>query len=284
MSQILHALYHALIHTFWDTLSLIPFLFATYLVMEALEHRAGEKVNRFISTSGKYGPLTGAIIGLVPQCGFSAATASLFGTGVIGGGTLLAVFLSTSDEMLPVMMSHGLPFSEIGTILALKAGVACLFGFIYTAFIKDNKKESIGVLCHEEGCHCEKGILRSAIHHTFSVSLFLFVTLFVFEAVMELVGETALSAIISKTPFVSSILSALFGLIPGCASSVIITELYIEDVISFGTLMSGLLTGSGVGILVLFKTNKNTRENLKIVSALVIVGVITGILCDILLK
>ena len=284
MTEILHVLYHALIHTFFDTLSLIPFLFATYLIMEVLEHRAGESVNRFISKSGKYGPLAGSILGLVPQCGFSAATASLFGTGVIGGGTLLAVFLSTSDEMLPVMMSRGLPFSEIGTILALKLGVASFFGFLYSAVIKDKKKESIEHLCHEEGCHCERGILHSSVHHTLSVTLFLFVTLFIFEAVMELVGETALSATLSKTPFVSSVLSALFGLIPGCASSVIITELYIEGAISFGTLMSGLLTGSGVGILVLFRTNKNTRENLKIVSALVFVGIITGILCDILLK
>lgn len=284
MSHILHVLYHALIHTLFDTLSLIPFLFATYLIMEALEHRAGEKVKRFISKSGKYGPLAGAVLGLVPQCGFSAAMAGLFGTGVIGGGTLLAVFLSTSDEMLPVMLSHGLPFSEIGTILALKLGIACLFGFLYSALVKDKKKGPISLLCHEEGCHCERGVFLSAVHHTLSVSLFLFVTVFIFEAVMGFVEENALSSILSSAPLLSSVLSALFGLIPGCASSVIITELYIEGVITFGTLMSGLLTGSGVGILVLFKTNKNMRENLKIVSALLIVGTLTGVLWDILLK
>lgn len=283
MSEILHVLYHALIHTLRDTFSLAPFLFVTYLIMETLEHRAGEKVKRFISKSGKYGPLTGALLGLVPQCGFSAATASLFGTGVIGGGTLLAVFLSTSDEMLPVMISHGLPAIDIGTILALKFGIACVFGFLYSAIVKDENKESIESICHEEGCHCERGIFRSAVYHTFSVSLFLFVTVFVFEAVMEFVGENALSALISDTPLISSFLSAFFGLIPGCASSVIITELYIEGVISFGTLMSGLLTGSGVGILVLFKTSKNARENLKIISALLIVGILTGVLWDILL-
>lgn len=283
MSEILHVLYHALIHTFTDTLSLIPFLFATYLIMEALEHKAGEKVKGFISSSGKYGPLAGAVLGIVPQCGFSAAMASLFGTGVIGGGTLLAVFLSTSDEMLPVMISHGLPISEIATILALKAGIASLFGFLYSALVKDRKKEAIEHLCHEEGCHCEKGVLLSAIHHTLSVSLFLFVTVFIFEAVMDFVGENALSALVSGTPIISSVLSAIFGLIPGCASSVIITELYIEGVITFGTLMSGLLTGAGVGILVLFRTNKNMRENLKIVSALLIVGTLTGVLWDALL-
>ena len=283
MSEILHVLYHALLHTLRDTLSLVPFLFATYLLMEVLEHRAGEKLNKFISKSGKYGPVTGALLGLVPQCGFSAAMAGLFGTGVIGGGTLLAIFLSTSDEMLPIMISSGLPVSEIGIILALKAGVACFCGFIYSSVVRDKKKESIGHLCHEEGCHCERGILPSAIHHTLGVSLFVFVTLFIFEAVMDFVGDGVLASVLSSAPILSSVLSALFGLIPGCASSVIITEMYIEGIISFGTLMSGLLTGSGVGILVLFKTNKNIRENLTIVVSLLIVGVVTGVLWDILI-
>ncbi len=281
MSEILHVLYHALLHTLRDTISLLPFLFVTYLLMEALEHKAGERVNRFISESGKYGPLTGAILGLLPQCGFSAATAGLFGTGVIGGGTVLAVFLSTSDEMIPIMLSNGMRAADIALILALKFGIACLSGFVFSTIVKDKKKDSIGHLCHEEGCHCERGILPSAIHHTLGVALFVFVTVFIFEAVIDFVGESVLVSVLSSAPILSSVLSALFGLIPGCASSVIITEMYIEGVISFGALMSGLLTGSGVGILVLFRTNKNTGENLKIISALLAVGIVTGILIDI---
>lgn len=280
MPEILHVLFHALTHTLTDTLSLVPFLFITYLVMETLEHKAGGKAKRFIAKSGAFGPVAGAILGILPQCGFSAATASLFSSGVIGGGTLIAVFLSTSDEMLPVMLSKGLEFSEIARILTVKVIIAVASGFLFSVLCPKKEDKKISHHCHEEGCHCERGILPSALFHTLGVSLFIFISVFIFECIMSFVGEDTLATLMTGVPVLSNIVSAAVGLIPSCASSVIITELYVEGLLSWGAMLSGLLVSSGVGILVLFRTNKNMKENLKTVLFLFAVGALSGIFFD----
>ncbi len=274
-----HIILHALKHSALDAIKLLPFLFLTYLIMEILEHSSGDRATRLISRSGKVGPAVGAILGALPQCGFSASGASLYSGRVITLGTLFAIFLSTSDEMIPVMISSGAEITTLLIILAVKVIIGMAVGFAADAvFRRDEVK--IDHICEEEGCHCEEGPLRSALHHSLGVFVFVFAIGFALELVIALVGENTIASLLASIPIVSGLISAAVGLIPNCASSVIITELYLKGILSAGAMMSGLLTGAGVGTLVLFRTNKSIKENLLIILALWAVGAVLGTLLD----
>jgi len=277
MMEILHLLGHALL----DTLKLLPFLFLTYLLMEWLEHRAGERVERAVAKAGKAGPLVGAAVGLLPQCGFSAAAAGLFAGRVVTVGTLLAVFLSTSDEMIAVFLGHGFSPRTIFIVLAVKLAVAAALGFVADlVFAKKQKGLQVKALCEEHGCHCEEGILRSAIHHTGEVVLFILIINIALGAVLHFAGAERLASVLGGVPVASQCMTALVGLIPNCAASVAVATLYARGVLSAGAMLAGLLTGAGAGLLVLFRTNKNRRENLAFTAALLLVGIFVGCLVD----
>jgi len=283
----LHMLEHALEHTMADVLGLLPFLFLTYLAMELLEHYTGNKFNKVIQNSGKWGPFAGAVLGVMPQCGFSAAAASFYSGRVIGVGTLLAVFLSTSDEMLPILLSEAVPVVTIARILGTKAVIACASGylasFIFQQFLQ--KKEEymhIDVVCEEEHCSCDEGVIRSACKHTVTIFFYIFVLALFLNMIIEGVGEDALAHVFSNHPVVGQMIAALVGLIPNCASSVVITQLYLNRVISAGMMMSGLLVNAGIGTLVLIRLNKNIKQNVGIITTMYSFGVVWGILIDIL--
>ena len=272
------------LHGFLDTLKLIPFLFLTYLLMEFIEHKASGKTASFIKKAGPLGPLPSALVGAIPQCGFSAAAANLYTGRVITLGSLLAVFLSTSDEMIPVLLSGGFAITDILTIAAYKAVVAVAVGFAVDGILrilgKGGEEINIDELCDADDCHCERGILHSAIHHTLTTGLFiLLVTVFV-NAVIFFIGEDALSMIMYNKPFISHAIASVFGLIPNCAASVTLVTFAGEGLITSGTMISGLFSGSGVGLLVLFKINKNLKQNLAITALLVLFGFGFGLLAD----
>ena len=282
-----HGLSHLLEHVFLDSLKLLPFLFLSYLAMEFLEHRAKERTLKAISSCRGYAPLAGAGLGLLPQCGFGAAVAGLYSGGVVSLGTLVAVFLSTGDEMLPVMISNSVPASAIGLSLAVKLIAALVFGFAIDFLMKIFKKEqkigSVEELCEHEGCNCHSsGVFRSALKHTFQVFIFIFIFNLVMGAAIEVVSEDFIAGFFSALPWLAYPISSLVGLMPNCASSVLITSLALEGSISFGAMISGLLTGSGVGILVLFKTNKSFKQNLLIILYLLVVGILCGWIIDLL--
>ena len=281
MHEILHIFLHALKHTLKDGISLLPFLFLTYFLMELIEHTSKDKEKAFISSSGRFGPLVGGVLGTLPQCGFSAAIAGLYSGRVITLGTLFAIFLSTSDEMLPIMISNKFPISSVATVIVAKALIGIVVGFLVDILLKrKSSADSITHICEDEGCHCEEGVLRSALHHTLSVFLFIIAVGFILESVIGIVGEDLLASLISGAPIISNIVAATIGLIPNCAASVVITELYIEGIISAGAMMSGLLVGAGMGTLVLFRTNKNLKENLLILVSLWTIGALAGVLLD----
>lgn len=283
-----------ILDTLIDSVKLLPFLFITYLIMEFIEHKTGDKAKNIIKKSGKFGPLLGGILGIFPQCGFSAAAANLYAGKVITLGTLIAIFLSTSDEMLPVLISEAAPISTILQILAIKLAIGIVIGFaidfIGQALTKRNveKKEEvveeeIGHICEHEHCHCEEeGILKSAIKHTVNIFIFIIIISFIINTIMYFIGEENLSNLILNMPIVGPIIAGLVGLIPNCAGSVILTQLYLEQVISFGSMIGGLLVGSGIGILVLFRVNKDLKDNLKILGLLYLIGVICGIVIDLI--
>lgn len=267
-----------------DTLRILPFLFLTYLLMEYIEHRTSEKTKGMIRRAGKWGPLFGGTLGVIPQCGFSAAAAGFYSGRVITLGTLMAVFLSTSDEMLPILISSQVPLSEILRILALKALIGILAGFLVDfVFRKFNQRKigsSIHDLCAHEHCECEQSIVKSALKHTVNIALFILLVSLVLNLVIGFIGEENLGNLILNWPIAGELLSGMIGLIPNCASSVVITTLYMEGAMSAGAMMAGLLVGSGVGLLILFRTNKNLKENLKITAMLYVIGVAGGIVID----
>ena len=344
---------HAFEHAFIDTLKLVPFLFVTYLAMEALEHYASSKSIAAVRRAGTAGPVIGALLGVVPQCGFSAAAATLYSARVITLGTLFAVFLSTSDEMLPIMIAAQAPAGFIAEVLAIKALCGLIAGFAIDVVLRlrHHAVEAMRIrdLCERDHCGCddesdapsalsdtrrehgegaassiddwgaehsseeergaelacasderhERGhdhsrdhvhahnrshghahgfgaIAKSSLVHTLQVTLFIFLVSLALEIVIDGVGEDTLASFISANSNLSVVVSAIVGLIPNCAASVVLTELYLEGALSTGAMLAGLLVSAGVGLLVLFRANRPMHENFLIAAGLVACGVVFG--------
>ena len=277
-------------HTLLDSIKLIPFLFLTYLLMEYIEHKTSNKVKQTIQKSGKLGPLFGGLVGIVPQCGFSVSATNLYAARVISLGTLIAVYLTTSDEMLPILISENIAITTILTILGIKLVIGVLAGFVIDCVLRKLNKNKIGEneekivdICEHEHCHCEEGIIKSSIKHTLSIFIYIVIITFILNIVIHLIGEETLAHFASKNIILGPVVAGLIGLIPNCASSVILTQLFVENVISMPILVSGLCVNAGVGLLVLFRINKNLKENIKITGLLYAIGVISGILLEIII-
>lgn len=265
-----------------DSIKLIPFLFITYLIMEYLEHKTSDKSTEKMKKSGKLGPIIGGVLGAFPQCGFSVSATNLYIGRVISLGTLIAVYLSTSDEMIPVFLSESIPVSVIFKILGIKIIIGVIMGIIIDFIFKNKYEESDGInhMCEHDHCHCEEGIVKSSLRHTLNITIFIFFIGLILNFVIEKIGQENISNLILNKPVFGPIIAGAVGLIPNCASSVIIAQLYVDKVISSATMMAGLLVGSGVGLLVLYKENTKVKENLKIVSILYTIGVSFGIIFE----
>ncbi len=276
-----------LLDTIIDGIKLLPFLFLAYLIIELIENKAGEKTTKFIQKSGKFGPVLGSLLGIVPQCGFSAAASNLYAGRIITLGTLISIFLSTSDEMLPILISESVPASIIIKILLIKVFIGMIAGVIVDLFVRHKElenKDDIHKLCHDEHCHCdESGILKSTIKHTIQIFIYIFIISLILNYAIHFIGEEQLANLIVSVPILGIAISALIGLIPNCASSVLLTQLYLENILSMGTMIAGLLVNSGIGVLILFKVNKNKKENFSILGILYIVGIVSGIVLDFIL-
>lgn len=272
--------------TFIDGIKLVPFLFLTYLIMEYIEHRTGKKTEQMIKKSGKWGPFIGGALGVVPQCGFSTAASNLYAGRIITLGTLFSIYLSTSDEMLPVLISEQADPAVILKILLVKMVIGIAAGFVIDGVIKNKfgrKEEELRIehMCDHEHCHCGEGkIFQSAVNHTMQIFLFILLISFLLNLAIGLTGEEKISMILSGKPVIGPMLAGLLGLIPNCAASVALTQLYLEGILSAGSMIAGLLAGAGVGLLVLFRVNDNLKENIRITVLLYIIGVISGIIIE----
>lgn len=316
MNEIMHIAEHVAEHSVADTLYLIPFLWVTYLAMEWLEHKTGERTQNAIRHAGAAGPIVGAFLGVVPQCGFSAVAATLYAGRVITLGTLFAVFLSTSDEMLPIFLAEAVPGNTILSIMGAKVVIGMVMGFVVDAVLRlarrDRDRLRIHELCEQDQCGCNhdcrtceaaperayehhddvehthshghgwKGILLSATKHTVQVTLFIFAITIVLNIVLETVGEEALARLLGDNPAFSVFATALVGLIPNCAASVVIAQLYVEGVLGAGAMLAGLLVSAGVGLLVLVRANRPWRQNAAIIALLYVIGVFWGLVCNVL--
>ncbi len=265
--------------TLIDGAKLLPFLFLTYLAMELLEHKTGEKVKFAVQRAGKFGPVVGSALGVVPQCGFSAAASSLYVGKIITMGTLIAIYLSTSDEMLPILISQKAPVALIAKAIICKVIIGMIAGIVTDLFV--HKKilpttVDIHNICEKDNCHCDESILKSVIKHTVQVFGFILLVSFILNCVFAFGGEEELKKILMDTPFVGLFLSGIVGLIPNCAASVAITELYMENALSFGAMICGLLVNAGVGPLILLKINPDKKNSFTVIGILFAVGIISG--------
>ena len=270
-----------LIDTLIDGVKLIPFLFVAFLIIELIEHKLSNKNKELISKNDKFGPLFGSILGIFPQCGFSVLATNLYVTRIVSLGTLISVYLSTSDEMLPILLSQNVSALLIIKILLIKVFIGMFSGFIIDFILR--KKESYNnidyEICEEENCHCKDHLLLSVIKHTLHITLFLMIMTFLLNWLVDYTGILDTNNVISNNPM-SILVTSLIGLIPNCGASVMITTLYVKGVISFSSLISGLLTGSGVALLILFRSNKKLSENILILSLVYFIGVISGLIIE----
>ena len=268
-----------IIDTLVDSLKLLPFLFVAFFIIELIEHKLDKKNKDLIAKNTKFGPTIGALLGLVPQCGFSVMATNLYVTRIISLGTLIAIYLSTSDEMIPILLADGSSFKTIALILSIKFIIGMLSGYFIDLFLRKQKKPKEDYeICENENCHCEKSLLVSSLIHTLKILVFLIIITFILNVLLEYVGNDALTNIFMKNSIFGPFLTSLIGLIPNCGSSIIISKLYLEGMISLGATISGLLTGSGVALLVLFRTNKNLKENLLILMLVYLIGALSGII------
>ncbi len=292
-------IFQSLWHTLLETLPLIPFLYLTYLAMEALERYAGDRAQHVIRRAGHAGPALGGALGVIPQCGFSASGASLFAARVITPGTLIALFLSTSDEMLPVMLSSAVPPVRIAKLLAVKLVIAIVVGFALDAILllvrhhahhgaphdhdhchSDDMQPQ--ELCRSGHCHCDElPVWRSALRHTISTTIVIYVVSLALHELMHHGGEALIERAATLPPLLSCLVTSLIGLIPSCASSVALTELHLSGGLSVGALLAGLLTGAGAGTIVLVRTNRPIKQTIALLALLIAVGVATGTLIDV---
>ena len=264
-----------------DSIKLLPFLFITFLLLELIEHKISYKTKDKLIKTKKVGPLFGGLIGLLPQCGFSSMAAEFYIARIISLGTLISIFLSTSDEMLPLFISYNVGIKLIAKTLFIKFLIGIILGFIIDFVYRKTYNEKIKDICEHDKCKCEKSIVKSSLKHTFQVFIFILIINSLLSFALDKFYEK-LSLVFLKDTVFQIFITSLIGLIPNCSSSILLTELYLKDIINYGSLISGLLINSGIGILILFKYNKNIKENLNIVLLLYIISVIAGLFINIL--
>ena len=271
-----------------DSIKLLPFLYITYLLIELIEHKVGEAGRARIGAAKKSGPIWGALFGIIPQCGFSAAASSLYAGRIITIGTLMAVYLSTSDEMLPILISEQADVRKIMAILIGKIIVGIVAGILVDIGVRVLGKGyqrglHIHDICEHDHCHCEEGsIVKSALIHSVQILVFIYVISFVLNAVVELIGMEEVMNVVTHYPIAGIFLAGLVGLIPNCAASITITKFYLEGVLNVGSMFAGLLSCAGIGLIVLFKTNHSWKKNVMIVATLYGISVVCGIIVEIL--
>ena len=272
-----------ILDTLLDSVKMLPFSFGAYLLIDFLEHKASDKLQNALSKSGNHGIVVGAILGTVPQCGFSVAAANLYSGKVITLGTLIAVFISTSDEAIPVLLSSPGNAGVLLKLIIAKIVIALIAGFLVDFVLKarhvqENEPElqDHNVLCHH--CGCEHGIIRSAIKHTVSIFLFILLVSFVLNGLITWIGQDTISKVLLTDSVFQPFIAALIGLIPNCAASVMLVQLFLAGSLSFGSVVAGLCTGAGIGLAVLFRANRNWKKNLLILLLLYGIGSISGLM------
>ena len=271
--------------TLIDSFKLLPFLFITFLIIELFEHKLKKQSKKIIMKSGKFGPLLGSFLGIIPQCGFSVAATNLYVTRIISLGTLIAVYLSTSDEMIPILIAEHAPLLLIIKIILVKFIIGVIFGYILDLIFRKKELEKQDYsICKKEHPNVKNKIIIPSLKHTINIFLFILLCNFIINFIMDFGGEKYLEVLLLKNNIFSSFITSLIGLIPNCASSVVLSELFLKDAISFSSFIAGLTSGAGIASLVLLKINKNKKQTLFIITLVYFIGVFSGLVIEIIEK
>lgn len=285
-----HIILHSIEHAFEDSIKMLPFLFLAYLLIEWLERHHGERIERALAGGGRWGFVPGAALGCVPQCGFSALAANLYASRVITPGALLAVFVATSDEAIPLLAAEpgmwgALPLLIIGKVVAGVVG-----GFLLDVPLRKVLPAGLyggyaghadDIDCHEE--HEEhSGIWLAALRHTVEIFIFILLFNFLIGLAFELIGEETITSFLTGMGIFQPMAAALVGLVPNCAASVLLAQLYAQGAITFGSLFAGLCAGAGIGLAVLWRVNPSWKQNLFMTGILWAGGSVCGILLQFL--
>jgi len=309
---------NAILEAFIDCLKIFPILFLVYLLVEYLTHKRQEKFINLFKKQNKFGPLLGSLLGCVPQCGFSLVLADMFNHKLIGIGTLIAVFVATSDEAIPILLSYPDKILTILMLILVKFVFALFFGylfhFIFSLLSKMNhEKQNLAnggaIITSQEYLHnhdcqidenhmhhhkhdkeitspcdcCSDNIFLESLKHCLKILLYVFVANLIINLIFVFVGEDVLVKALSVSPFLQIVLAPIIGLIPNCVSSVVLIELYLNNALIFPALIGGLSSGSGVGLIILFKNKKNFKQNLFILLSLYLIGVFVGLILQLII-
>lgn len=272
-----------------DSVKMLPFLYLAYLLIEWLERHHGDRIEAALAGGGRWGFVPGSLLGCIPQCGFSAVASNLYASRVITPGTLLAVFIATSDEAVPLLAAEPSQWPSLVALLVCKAGFGMVGGALLDIPLRHVLPKSLyggyaghadEVDCHEE--HEEhSGIWLAALRHTLEIFVFILLFSLLIGLVFASVGEDAISSALAGMGIFQPMLTALVGLVPNCAASVLLAQLYIEGAISFGSLFAGLTAGAGVGLAVLWRVNPSWKQNLFMTGLLWAVGAVAGMLLQV---
>ena len=269
---------------FVDVLKTVPLLLVVYALLYYIENRL-TNTPTLLSRAAQFGPVVGALAGTIPQCGFSAAASALFCAGYLAPATLVSVFLATSDEAVPVLLAGGASVGQVALLLAVKFAVAVIGGYLlkYTVFRRHRLESDEPVEVEMTACDCSAGSpVWSVVWHTLKTSFFLFAVMLVLDIIVHLIGEDVLASLLLSDTLFQPVLCAILGLVPSCAMSVLLSELFAAGTISFGALIAGLSTGAGFGYIVLFQDREGRRRALPVIAATLAVAVAAGMLIQIL--
>lgn len=281
-----------MLDTVLDVAKTLPILFVVYLLVGWMETRA-DSVTRIVTSAEPLSPLIGALVGAIPQCGFSVGCSALYCRGFLGPAALIAVFLSTSDEAIPVLLAAGVDqWRTVLLLIVIKLIIAVLAGYFFYFFVfrsrlseEDLPDDEIDMDDIESPCACCSGttVWRVAISRTASTGVYLLITMAILNALISLVGTDTLSTFLLSGTILQPALCALIGLIPGCAVSVLMIQLFLSGAISFGGAIAGLSAGAGFGFILLVSDAPRRKEALKIIGCTYLSAVIAGVVLQLLL-
>lgn len=279
-----------------ETLHTVPFLFVAFLIIELLEKFALDNVNKTLKKAGSAGPIFGSLLGSIPQCGFSVLASNLYSGGVITLGTLIAVFLATSDEAILILLNSPNAFLDVAKLVVTKVLIGIVVGYIVDFALKekchychdhdhDHEHDHHHDLCEQDHCGCEenKTVLAPTIVHTVKVFSFLLFFAIIINFAVAILGTERLEALLLTDSVFQPVLAGVVGFIPNCATSVLLTQLYLDGVLSFGSIIAGLCTNAGAGLIVLFRNKAKAKKNLIVIPILYISAVLPGIIIHIFL-
>lgn len=303
-----------------DSLKLLPFLLISYVIIEVIEYFCAAKMESNRLLTGKYGVLIGSSFGLIPQCGFSVVATDLFSSHRLSIGSLMAIYIATSDEAIPTLLLYPDKMLSLLPLLLIKFVVAIIVGYSIDGIFKSANKKHLELAKteththehednevanssidgdhlqdspHHTGCcgheiegdkkNFAKIFILHPIIHTLKIFLFILIVNIVFSGLIALVTEERLMAFLASSKWFAPLLASLVGLIPNCAASVVLTSFYVHGGIGFGAMMAGLIINAGIALVVLFKQNKNQKQNLCILGGLYAIGLVTGYLIELIL-